>query len=121
MLNKEEKNILKCLILKGIPHHYRLKLWLICSGAQNELKSNPTYYSDLLKLSKEIPSLYSYDIEKDLDRTDFEFLSKNPKYKDMLSNVLICYSIRNSSIGYCQGFNFIALRLLKVTKSEVCN
>ena len=39
----------------------------------------------------------------------------------MLSNVLICYSIRNSSIGYCQGFNFIALRLLKVTKSEVIN
>ena len=93
----------------------------MCSGALNEIKSNPSYYKNLLKLSKEVPSLYSNDIEKDLDRTDFEFLSKNTNYRDMLNNVLVCYSIRNSSIGYCQGFNFIVLRLLKITKSEVCN
>ena len=118
-LTKEEKNILKCLILKGIPYHYRLKLWLICSGAQNELKSNPTYYSDLLKLSKEVPSLYSYDIENDLDRTNYKLLKEHSYYKDMLRNVLICYSIRNSSIGYCQGFNFIVLRILEITNNEV--
>ena len=31
----------------------------------------------------------------------------------------MCYSIRNSSIGYCQGFNFLVLRLLEVLKGEV--
>ena len=37
----------------------------------------------------------------------------------MLRNILICYSIRNSSIGYCQGFNFIALRIIEVVQNEV--
>jgi hypothetical protein len=118
-LNKEEKEILKCLISKGTPEEIRIRLWWVCSGAYEQMKSNPTYYKDLLKLSKEVHSLYSNDIEKDLDRTNNNLLEKNQKYKDMLRNVLICYSIRNSSIGYCQGFNFIALRIIEIVKDEV--
>ena len=85
------------------------------------MKLNPTYYRDILKLAKEVPSLYLKDIEKDLDRSNYELLQENTYFKDMLKNVLICYSIRNTSIGYCQGFNFIALRLLQITMNEVCN
>jgi hypothetical protein len=33
--------------------------------------------------------------------------------------LLLAYSRRNISIGYCQGFNFIAGRLLKTFESEV--
>ena len=113
-LSQDEKNIFKFLILKGTPKMFRFRLWLLCSGAQNEMKFNPSYYKDLLKLSKEVPSLYANEIEKDLDRTNFELLSKKSNYKDMLRNVLICYSI-----GYCQGFNFIVLRLIEITESEV--
>ena len=40
-----------------------------------------------------------------------EFLSK-------LKNILICYSIRNTSIGYCQGMNFIVCRLLLIMDNE---
>ena len=119
LLTSEERNLLKYLILKGTPELSRLKIWLLASGAQNELKLNPSYYNDLLKLSKEIPSLYLDDIEKDLDRTNHILLSKNKKYKVMLRNILICYSIRNSSIGYCQGFNFIALRIIEIAQEEV--
>jgi hypothetical protein len=36
----------------------------------------------------------------------------------MLKNVLLAYSRRNISIGYCQGFNFIVGRLLKVFNNE---
>ena len=79
----------------------------------------PTYYNDLLNLSKEVPSLYANDIEKDLDRTNQVLLSENKVYKEMLRNILICYSIRNSSIGYCQGFNFIALRIIEIAQNEV--
>ena len=39
--------------------------------------------------------------------------------KVKMKNILMCYSIRNSSIGYCQGFNFLVLRLLQVIKGEV--
>ena len=64
-LNSEEKNLLKYLILQGTSDICRLRLWLICSGAQNEIKLNPTYYNDLLNLSKEVPSLYANDIENE--------------------------------------------------------
>ena len=118
-LNQEEKNIVKYLIIKGSPEVCRIKIWILCSGAQEELNLHPTYYNDLLKLSKEIPSLYTKEIEKDIDRTNKELLSKNSTFKSMLYNILICYSIRNSSIGYCQGFNFIALQIIEVIKNEV--
>ena len=35
-----------------------------------------------------------------------------------LKNILICYSIRNTSIGYCQGMNFIVCRLLLIMGNE---
>ena len=118
-LSKEEKDLLKYLVINGISEEYRIRLWLICSGAQIQIQLNPTYYTNLKKLSKEVPSLYLNDIEKDLDRTNQILLSENKIYKEMLRNILICYSIRNSSIGYCQGFNFIALRIIEVTQNEV--
>jgi hypothetical protein len=66
-------------------------------------------------LSKKVPSLYSDIIEKDINRTN----TKDQEIKNKLRNILICYSIRNSSIGYCQGFNYIALFILEVVKDEV--
>ena len=118
-LNDEEKEMFKYYILKGIPDVLRIRLWIISSGAQNEIKSNPSYYRELLELSKEVPSLYSDIIEKDVDRTFDDFIKENSNYKIMLINILKCYSIRNSSIGYCQGFNFIVLRILEIIKDEV--
>jgi hypothetical protein len=73
----------------------------------------------LLKLSKEVPSLYEKQIDKDIRRTINEKLKSNEDLKIKMKNVLMCYSIRNSSIGYCQGFNFLVLRLLEVLKGEV--
>ena len=118
-LNDEEKEMFKYYILKGIPDVLRIRLWIVSSGAQNEIKSNPSYYRELLELSKEVPSLYSDIIEKDVDRTFDDFIKENSNYKIMLINILKCYSIRNSSIGYCQGFNFIVLRILEIIKDEV--
>ena len=40
------------------------------------------------------------------------------KFLDKLKNILICYSIRNTSVGYCQGMNFIGGRLLLIMGSE---
>ena len=112
LLSEEEKNLLTYFIIKGIPDIYRIRLWILASGAQNEIKLNPSYYSYLSKLSKKVPSLYSDIIEKDINRTN----TKDLEIKNKLRNILICYSIRNSSIGYCQGFNYIALFILEVVK-----
>ena len=83
------------------------------------MADNASYYQDLLKLSKEIPSLYEKQIDKDIRRTVNDNLKNNEELKIKMKNVLMCYSIRNSSIGYCQGFNFLVLRLLEVLKGEV--
>ena len=115
ILNEEEREMMTYFIIKGIPEAFRLRLWILSTGAQNEIKLNPLYYKLLLKLSEEVPSLYSDIIKKDLSRTNI----KDPALKIKLNNILICFSIRNSSIGYCQGFNFIALRILEVVHNEV--
>ena len=39
-------------------------------------------------------------------------------FLEKLKNVLICYSIRNTSVGYCQGMNFIGGRLLLIMGNE---
>jgi hypothetical protein len=116
-LTQVEKEKLKVLISFGTPDFYRSKLWILCSGAKKQINENPTYYNNLKKLSLEVPSLYKVQIEKDIKRTTK--LGNDPKFFEKLKNVLICYSIRNSSIGYCQGFNFIVARLLYVLKDEV--
>ena len=119
MLTKEEKKLLKYLIAKGIPDYFLQNLWILCSRAKADLANNTTYYEDLLKLSKEVPSLYEKQIDKDIKRTSNDNLKNNDELKKKMKNVLMCYSIRNSSIGYCQGFNFLVLRLLEVLKGEV--
>jgi hypothetical protein len=97
----------------------RPNLWLLCSRAKQDLESNPTYYEELLKLSKEVPSIYEKQIDKDIKRTNVQALKKDPSLEVKMKNILKCYSIRNSSIGYCQGFNFLVLRLLEVLTGEV--
>ena len=83
------------------------------------MENNKTYYDNLLEMSKQVPSLYEKQIDKDIKRTNMEFLNHHPEVKDKMKNILKCYSIRNSSIGYCQGFNFLVLRLLEVLRGEV--
>ena len=40
------------------------------------------------------------------------------KFLDKLKNILMCYSIRNTTVGYCQGMNFIVGRLLLIMDNE---
>ena len=47
-----------------------------------------------------------------------EKLCMEKKFLERLKNILMCYSIRNSSVGYCQGMNFIVGRLLLIMDNE---
>ena len=118
-ITREEKAILDYLISLGTPSYFRAKLCLLCSGAKKEIINDKNYYKNLLELSKKIPCYYEKQIMKDIPRTKNEILEKNPSFKQKMKNILICYSIRNNSIGYCQGFNFIVLRILEVMQNEV--
>ena len=119
ILTPEEKATLEYLIILGTPNYSRAKLWLLCSGAKKEMEQNKDYYKNLLELSKKIPLVYEKQILKDIPRTKPEILNKNPSFKEKMRNILVCYSIRNNSIGYCQGFNFLIIRLLEVLQNEV--
>ena len=118
-LTPVEKATLEYLIILATPSYFRAKLCLLCSGAKKELEQNKNYYKNLLELSKKIPCLYESQILKDIPRTKPDLLKKNPSFKENMRNILVCYSIRNNSIGYCQGFNFIVIRLLEVLQNEV--
>ena len=91
---------------------------MVSSGAKNEMAQNKGYYHNLLKnCPKSMPSLYEKIIEEDISRT-FRNSSDEIMYGKKLKNILIAYSRRNITIGYCQGFNFIVGFILKNVKNE---
>ena len=118
-LTPEERTVLRYLIILGTPTYYRAKLWLLCSGAKKEIEQNKNYYKNLVKLSKNIPCFHENQIMKDIPRTRPDILKIHPELNEKMRNILVCYSIRNNSIGYCQGFNFLVFRLLEVLQNEV--
>jgi hypothetical protein len=81
---------------------------------------NPGYYDGIKKLGFFYPNPAFIQIELDLPRTypnanDGEDLQV---LLEPLRNVLYSIVIRNPTIGYCQGMNFIAARLLYCMKEE---
>ena len=82
---------------------------------------NKNYYYNLIyNYPKNIPSKFENQIELDLGRTyPNDPFFKEPKNIEMLKNILIAFTRRESSIGYCQGFNFIVGKILKICQNEV--
>ena len=118
-MSKEDTRKLKYLLLKKIPDEYRIKLWMISSGALREKQNNPQYYYNLVNFPEGIPSPYENQIEMDLHRTfPHDDFFKEESSINALRNILLAYSRRNISVGYCQGFNFIVGRIYKITKNE---
>jgi len=78
------------------------------------------YYDRLLDKAIRYPSPNPHQIEVDLHRTFPEDpFFQEPENLKTLERVLTAYSLRNPNIGYCQGFNFIVGRLLKIMNEEV--
>ena len=58
---------------------------------------------------------YSVQIDKDLKRSHYK---QDKEFIEKVRNVLTNYSIRNSSIGYCQGFNFIVEKIMQIMENN---
>ena len=72
-----------------------------------------------MEYSKSVPNPNENQINLDIKRTfPQEKLCMEKKFLDRLKNILMCYSIRNTSVGYCQGMNFIVGRLLLIMDNE---
>ena len=97
-----------------------LQIWLISSGAKKVMENNKNYYYNLVhKYPKNFPEKFENQIDLDIGRTypgDEFFNEENIK---KLKNILLAFTRRETSIGYCQGFNFIVGTILKITNDEV--
>ena len=83
------------------------------------MDTHPGYYKNLLEYCNSMPCPSGHQIDLDLKRT-FPTNEKcmTDEFLQKLRNILLCYSIRNLTVGYCQGMNFLVARLLLVMEDE---
>ncbi|UJR36374.1 hypothetical protein I4U23_029098 [Adineta vaga] len=116
----------KYLVRQGIPNHLRAEVWHILIQKQvhdirKEKGSN--YFHNLCHLlpNSDLHNKFEKQIALDLYRTmptNIRFSNKDSDGIRQLRQVLQVFCLHNSTIGYCQGMNFIVAVALLLLEPE---
>ncbi|EGZ28470.1 hypothetical protein PHYSODRAFT_467548 [Phytophthora sojae] len=118
----EEKTLLMQLARAGIPRHLRERAYMNLSGAsEKQANAGPDYYANLVKEAETMETETFRQIELDIDRTFGHSGTTicSEAGRGQLRRILRAYSLRNPSVGYCQGLNFIVAFFLLMADEEV--
>ena len=119
-LTNEDITILRYCFSSPLPDELREEYWLLITGAKILKKQNPNYYRILLNNYPINP--FSEKSENQIYLDIYRTFPEDEDFKkekiESLKNVLTAYSRRHGSLGYCQGFNYIVGKILKVVKDE---
>ncbi|KXS15332.1 RabGAP/TBC [Gonapodya prolifera JEL478] len=116
----KDTKLLRWLLIRtgAYPSRLRADLWMLFTGAVRESEIQGWYqefYSETLTRTSPVGE----EIEKDVRRS----LPENPAFQssiglNTLRRVLVAYSVRNTQIGYAQGFNIISAVLLLLSRKQ---
>ena len=112
--------LIKELLYTPLPRHRRRDFWLIASGAKRELLNNKGYYNSLLNnfpngTQSPAEEFVKLDVVRTFTKEPFFQVEKN---RQKLQNILTVFIRRNATIGYSQGLNCIAGKILMVVNNE---
>jgi len=112
---KKKLPLVKDLVRKGIPHHFRGMAWqVLCSADNSEEKLK---YAEYMKTQSACEKVIRRDIARTYPEHDF-FKEKDGVGQESLFNVMKAYSIHDREVGYCQGSAFIVGLLLMQMPEE---
>ncbi|KAG7193935.1 GTPase-activating protein [Scheffersomyces spartinae] len=103
---EDESDELSNAISNGIPKEFRGIIWQLVARSKN--KEMEDFY---VQLKKE-HSVHEKSIKRDLARTSFFTNIEKSKQADELFELIKCYSIFDSEVGYTQGMIFIGVPLI---------
>lgn len=111
---KRKNPLVRELVRKGIPHHFRTIVWQrLCGAADTDKKQ----YADYIKATSACEKVIRRDIARTYPEHDF-FKEKDGLGQEALFNVMKAYSLHDREVGYCQGSGFIVGLLLMQVREE---
>lgn len=117
VVSKDKK--LKSRIRKGVPDLFRGEVWSHCSKSRLSRYEFPNVYIALSK-SKHL-SEFEKQIDKDIKRTyrkHHAFKDEKSTLQTSLKNVLTCYSLHNTRMGYSQSMSYVGALTLMYMEEE---
>ncbi|XP_062594770.1 ecotropic viral integration site 5 ortholog-like isoform X2 [Saccostrea cucullata] len=113
---RKKTSLIKELVRRGIPHHFRGLAWQLLLGVHDS--PHKQQYVEYLKQTSPSEKLIRRDIARTFPDHDF-FKEKDGLGQESLFNVMKAYSLHDREVGYCQGSGFIVgLLLMQMPEEE---